>query len=94
MMKEVREFRKVIINVMFIYMMVYINFVLIYVISFLFCCEIEVVIKFLEGLFNKKIVVELFISEWMVKFYCVNIYKKFNINSCIVFIVVCFKMFY
>lgn len=48
----------------------------------------------MEGCLNKVIVLELFISERIVKFYCVNIYKKFNISNCFVFIVCCFRIFY
>ena len=62
-MKEVREPRKAIINAMPIYTMAHTNPALTHAISSLSRREIEVATKLLEGLPNKKIAVELFISE-------------------------------
>ena len=93
-MKEVREPRKAIINAMPIYTMAHTNPALTHAISSLSRREIEVATKLLEGLPNKKIAVEVFISERTVKFHCANIYKKLNINSRTALIAACFKTFY
>ncbi|WP_250884042.1 LuxR C-terminal-related transcriptional regulator [Glaciecola sp. XM2] len=43
--------------------------------------EQQIAEKILEGLPNKRIASQLFISERTVKFHCHNIYKKLNIRS-------------
>ena len=43
--------------------------------------EKQIAMKILEGLPNKIIAAELFISERTVKFHCANIYRKLNINN-------------
>lgn len=43
--------------------------------------ELQVAQKILEGLPNKSIANQLFISERTVKFHCANIYKKLEIRN-------------
>lgn len=43
--------------------------------------ELQVVHKILEGLPNKTIAAQLFISERTVKFHCANIYRKLEIRN-------------
>jgi DNA-binding NarL/FixJ family response regulator len=43
--------------------------------------ELQVARKILEGLPNKSIANQLFISERTVKFHCANIYKKLEIRN-------------
>ncbi|TDF34750.1 response regulator transcription factor [Alteromonadaceae bacterium M269] len=43
--------------------------------------EIQVVDKLLDGLPNKLIARQLFISERTVKFHCTNIYRKLEVNG-------------
>lgn len=43
--------------------------------------ELQVVQKILEGLPNKTIAAQLFISERTVKFHCANIYRKLEIRN-------------
>jgi DNA-binding CsgD family transcriptional regulator len=43
--------------------------------------EVQVIDKLLEGLPNKLIGRQLFISERTVKFHCSNIYKKLNVEG-------------
>ena len=43
--------------------------------------EIQVVDKILEGLPNKLIARQLFISERTVKFHCTNIYRKLEVEG-------------
>jgi DNA-binding NarL/FixJ family response regulator len=56
--------------------------------------ELQVASKIMEGLPNKIIASELFISERTVKFHCANIYRKLNINSRTALIAACFKTLY
>lgn len=56
--------------------------------------ELQVASKIMEGLPNKIIATELFISERTVKFHCANIYRKLNINSRTALIAACFKTLY
>ncbi|MDM7861326.1 helix-turn-helix transcriptional regulator [Alteromonas sp. ASW11-36] len=43
--------------------------------------ELQVAMKIMEGLPNKLIARELFISERTVKFHCANIYRKLDIRN-------------
>nr|WP_229333485.1 LuxR C-terminal-related transcriptional regulator [Glaciecola sp. MH2013] len=43
--------------------------------------EKEIALKVIDGLSNKAIANELYISERTVKFHCANIYKKLNIHN-------------
>jgi DNA-binding NarL/FixJ family response regulator len=43
--------------------------------------EKQIAMKIMEGLPNKIIAADLFISERTVKFHCANIYRKLNINN-------------
>lgn len=43
--------------------------------------EKQVALKILEGLPNKLIACDLFISERTVKFHCANIYRKLSIRN-------------
>ncbi len=43
--------------------------------------EKEIALKILEGLPNKLIACDLFISERTVKFHCANIYRKLDIRN-------------
>jgi DNA-binding NarL/FixJ family response regulator len=43
--------------------------------------EQQIINKILDGLPNKKIADELFISERTVKFHCSNIYRKLNTSG-------------
>ena len=43
--------------------------------------ELQVAMKIIEGLPNKRIARDLFISERTVKFHCANIYRKLDISS-------------
>ena len=43
--------------------------------------ELQVAQKIIEGLPNKSIANQLFISERTVKFHCANIYKKLEIRN-------------
>ena len=43
--------------------------------------ELQVAMKIMEGLPNKLIARELFISERTVKFHCANIYRKLEITN-------------
>ncbi|WP_100658669.1 helix-turn-helix domain-containing protein [Alteromonas flava] len=43
--------------------------------------ELQVAMKIMEGLPNKLIARELFISERTVKFHCANIYRKLDITN-------------
>ena len=43
--------------------------------------EKQIAMKILDGLPNKLIACDLFISERTVKFHCANIYKKLHISS-------------
>ena len=56
--------------------------------------ELQVAGKIMEGLSNKAIAAELFISERTVKFHCANIYKKLNIRSRTALIASCFRSIY
>lgn len=56
--------------------------------------ELQVARKIMEGLPNKAIAVQLFISERTVKFHCANIYKKLKISSRTVLIASCFRSIY
>ncbi|MFT5278141.1 MAG: DNA-binding NarL/FixJ family response regulator [Granulosicoccus sp.] len=56
--------------------------------------EKQIAMKILEGLPNKIIAAELFISERTVKFHCANIYRKLNINNRTTLIAVYYKEFY
>ena len=56
--------------------------------------ELQVAHKIIEGLPNKTIASQLFISERTVKFHCANIYKKLNISSRSALIAGCFRTLY
>jgi DNA-binding NarL/FixJ family response regulator len=56
--------------------------------------ELQVARKIMEGLSNKAIAAELFISERTVKFHCANIYKKLKISSRTALIASCFRSIY
>jgi len=56
--------------------------------------ELQVARKIIEGLSNKAIAAQLFISERTVKFHCANIYKKLKISSRTALIAGCFRTFY
>ena len=56
--------------------------------------ELQVARKIIEGLPNKTIATQLFISERTVKFHCANIYKKLNISSRSALIACCFRTLY
>ncbi len=56
--------------------------------------ELHVASKIMEGLTNKAIADQLFISERTVKFHCANIYRKLNITSRTALISACFKTLY
>jgi len=56
--------------------------------------ELQVARKIMEGLPNKAIAVQLFISERTVKFHCANIYKKLKISSRTALIASCFRSIY
>ena len=56
--------------------------------------ELQVAHKIIEGLPNKTIASQLFISERTVKFHCANIYKKLNITSRTALIAGCFRTLY
>ena len=43
--------------------------------------ELQVAHKIMEGLPNKRIASQLFISERTVKFHCANIYRKLDIHN-------------
>ena len=43
--------------------------------------EKQIAMKIMEGLPNKIIAADLFISERTVKFHCANIYRKLNISN-------------
>ncbi|MFQ3249235.1 MAG: DNA-binding CsgD family transcriptional regulator [Glaciecola sp.] len=43
--------------------------------------EKQIAMKIMEGLPNKLIAADLFISERTVKFHCANIYRKLNISN-------------
>lgn len=43
--------------------------------------ELQVAYKIMEGLPNKRIATQLFISERTVKFHCANIYRKLDIRN-------------
>ncbi len=43
--------------------------------------ELQVAYKIMEGLPNKTIAAQLFISERTVKFHCANIYRKLDIRN-------------
>lgn len=43
--------------------------------------EKQIAMKIIEGLPNKLIANELFISERTVKFHCANIYRKLNLRN-------------
>jgi DNA-binding NarL/FixJ family response regulator len=43
--------------------------------------ELQVAYKIIEGLPNKTIAKQLFISERTVKFHCANIYRKLDIKN-------------
>lgn len=43
--------------------------------------ELQVAYKIIEGLPNKTIAAQLFISERTVKFHCANIYRKLEIRN-------------
>jgi DNA-binding CsgD family transcriptional regulator len=43
--------------------------------------EVQVIDKLLEGLPNKLIARQLFISERTVKFHCSNIYRKLDVDG-------------
>ncbi len=43
--------------------------------------ELQVAHKIMEGLPNKRIATQLFISERTVKFHCANIYRKLEIRD-------------
>lgn len=43
--------------------------------------EMQVAHKIMEGLPNKRIASQLFISERTVKFHCANIYRKLDIHN-------------
>ncbi|MBT0587718.1 helix-turn-helix domain-containing protein [Alteromonas oceanisediminis] len=43
--------------------------------------ELQVAMKIMDGLPNKLIARELFISERTVKFHCANIYRKLDISN-------------
>ncbi|MFT6269600.1 MAG: DNA-binding CsgD family transcriptional regulator [Alphaproteobacteria bacterium] len=43
--------------------------------------EKQIAVKILEGLPNKLIACDLFISERTVKFHCANIYRKLDIRN-------------
>ena len=43
--------------------------------------ELQVAYKIMEGLPNKRIASQLFISERTVKFHCANIYRKLDIRN-------------
>lgn len=43
--------------------------------------ELQVAFKIMEGLPNKTIARQLFISERTVKFHCANIYRKLDIKN-------------
>lgn len=43
--------------------------------------EKQIAMKIMEGLPNKIIAADLFISERTVKFHCANIYRKLNIRN-------------
>lgn len=43
--------------------------------------EKQIAMKIMEGLPNKLIACDLYISERTVKFHCANIYKKLEINN-------------
>lgn len=43
--------------------------------------ELQVAYKIMEGLPNKRIATQLFISERTVKFHCANIYRKLDIHN-------------
>ena len=56
--------------------------------------EKQIAMKILEGLPNKIIAAELFISERTVKFHCANIYRKLSINNRTTLIAIYYKDFY
>ena len=43
--------------------------------------ELQVAMKIIDGMPNKRIARDLFISERTVKFHCANIYRKLDISS-------------
>jgi DNA-binding NarL/FixJ family response regulator len=43
--------------------------------------ELQIALKIMEGLPNKTIAKQLFISERTVKFHCANIYRKLDIRN-------------
>ena len=56
--------------------------------------ELQVAHKIMEGLPNKLIANDLFISERTVKFHCANIYKKLKIRGRSALIAGCFRTIY
>ncbi len=56
--------------------------------------ELQVAQKILEGLPNKTIAAQLFISERTVKFHCANIYRKLEIRNRAALMAQYFHQFY
>ena len=56
--------------------------------------ELQVAMKIMEGLPNKLIARELFISERTVKFHCANIYRKLDIRNRACLMAAYFKALY
>jgi DNA-binding NarL/FixJ family response regulator len=56
--------------------------------------EKQIAMKIMEGLPNKIIAADLFISERTVKFHCANIYRKLNINNRTTLIAIYYKELY
>ena len=56
--------------------------------------ELQVAMKIIEGLPNKLIARELFISERTVKFHCANIYRKLDIRNRACLMAAYFKALY